>query len=146
MYQSRWTVKARVTNQGDVRTWSNAKGEGSLFSCEILDSSGVDLRFTFFKEAVDRFYEMLEVDGVYTFSNGKLKVANAQYNTCKSSFECTFDQNAEIHRVDDDNVIQQNIFKFVPNAEFYKAEPTTNVDLLTFIGSVAPVGVVRRRC
>ena len=39
MYQNRWTIKARLTSKSDIRTWTNAKGEGSLFSIELLDSS-----------------------------------------------------------------------------------------------------------
>ena len=44
MYQSRWTIRARITNKSDIRTWSNARGEGSLFSIDVLDSSGIDVR------------------------------------------------------------------------------------------------------
>jgi replication factor A1 len=43
MYQSRWTIRARVTAKSEIRTWSNARGEGSLFSIDMLDSSGVDV-------------------------------------------------------------------------------------------------------
>lgn len=96
MYQSRWTIRARLTSKSEIRTWSNAKGEGSLFSVEFLDES-MDIRATFFREAVDKFYALLEVGKVYTVAGGRLKVANMQYNTCKSQFEMSFDQNAEIH-------------------------------------------------
>lgn len=36
---NRWTIKARVTVKSDVRTWSNAKGEGKLFSVNLLDET-----------------------------------------------------------------------------------------------------------
>lgn len=142
MYQSQWTVKARVTGKSDVRTWSNARGEGSLFSFEILDNSGTDLRCTCFKEAVDKFYNLLEVDKVYTLTGGRLKVANMQYNTCKSNFECTFDQNAEIRRVDDDGAIQQNVYDFTRIGDLESIEPNKNVDLLAYARHVSPVGTV----
>lgn len=35
----RWTIRARVTNKSSVRTWSNSRGEGKLFSFEIVDES-----------------------------------------------------------------------------------------------------------
>lgn len=35
----RWTIRARVTNKANIRTWSNSRGEGKLFSFEILDES-----------------------------------------------------------------------------------------------------------
>ena len=66
-------MRARVTSKSDVKHWSNARGEGSLFSVELLDSSGTDIRATFFKEGVDKFYSMIEADKVYTFSGGRLQ-------------------------------------------------------------------------
>ena len=36
----RWTIKARVTSKSQIRKWSNAKGEGHLFSIDLMDSSG----------------------------------------------------------------------------------------------------------
>ena len=35
----RWTIRARVTNKSGIRTWSNSKGEGKLFSIDLLDES-----------------------------------------------------------------------------------------------------------
>lgn len=39
LFIRRWTIRARVTNKANVRTWSNSKGEGKLFSFEVLDES-----------------------------------------------------------------------------------------------------------
>ena len=33
----RWTIRARVSNKSDVRTWSNNKGTGKLFSVTLTD-------------------------------------------------------------------------------------------------------------
>lgn len=35
----RWTIRARVTRKAPIRTWSNSKGEGRLFSVDLLDES-----------------------------------------------------------------------------------------------------------
>ncbi len=35
----RWTIRARVTNKSNIRTWSNSRGEGKLFSFDIVDES-----------------------------------------------------------------------------------------------------------
>lgn len=142
MYQNRWTIKARLTSKSDIRYWSNAKGEGSLFSIELLDSSGTDIRATMFKEAVDKFHPMLEIGKVYTLSGGRLKVANMQYNTCKSSYEVTFDQNSEIHLDNDTGEIEQQLFEFVKIANVSDVEPGKNVDLLAVVKSVGAVGTI----
>ena len=139
---NRWAVRARVTSKADIKHWSNARGEGSLFSIEMLDSSGTDIRATFFKEAVDKFYNMLEVDKVYTFSGGRLKVANMQYNTCKSQCEITFDQNAEIHLENDTGDIQQQLFDFVKIADLESIEPGQFTDVIGVVKVVGDVATI----
>jgi replication factor A1 len=138
MYSNRWTIRAKVTTKSQIRTWSNAKGEGSLFSVELLDASGVDVRCTFFKEGVDKFYGFLEEGRVYTFSGGRLKVANMQYNSCKSQFEITFDQNSEIH-LDDvtgpGNDIREH-YDFVKIDRLESVEPNAYVDILAVVKHV----------
>lgn len=49
-----------MTAKTDIRRWSNAKGEGTLFSIDLLDSQGGEIRATFFKEACDKFFGVLE--------------------------------------------------------------------------------------
>jgi replication factor A1 len=142
MYQNRWTLKARVTSKSDIRTWSNAKGEGSLFSMELLDSSGMDIRATLFKEGVDKFYNFLTVGNIYTFAGGRLKVANMQYNTCKSQLEITFDQNSEIHLQDDAGEIQAQSFEFVKIADIEKVEAGKNIDVLGVIQEIGQVATL----
>jgi replication factor A1 len=139
MYQNRWTIKTRVVTKSDIRTWSNAKGEGSLFSVELLDSSGMDIRATLFKEAVDKFYNYFEVGKVYTISGGRLKVANARYNTCKCQYELSLDQNSEIHLVDDEGEIQTQSFEFVKIADLERVEAEKNVDLLAVVQEIGEV-------
>lgn len=56
----RWTIKARITAKSDIRRWSNAKGEGTLFSIDLLDNEGGEIRATFFKEACEKFFPVLE--------------------------------------------------------------------------------------
>lgn len=139
MYQNRWTIKARVVSKSDIRTWSNAKGEGSLFSVELLDSSGMDIRATLFKEAVDKFYNFLKTGSVYTFSGGRLKVANMQYNTCKSQYELTFDQNSDIRLVDDVGDIQAQSFDLVKISDLEQVDQGRNVDILAIVQEIGDV-------
>lgn len=59
-YQNKWVIKARVTSKSAIRTWNNAKGEGKLFSMDLIDESG-EIRCTAFKEMCDRYYDMIQV-------------------------------------------------------------------------------------
>lgn len=140
MYQNKFTIKARVTAKSDIRTWSNAKGEGSLFSIELLDSSGMDIRATMFKDAVEKYYNYFEVGKVYTITSPRLKVANMAYNTCKSSLEMTIDhQQTEVHLVDDVGDIQEQSYDFVKIGALEQVEEKRNVDILAIVQEVGEV-------
>ena len=69
---NRWSIKARVTNKSAIRTWSNAKGEGKLFSVEFIDQSG-EIKATGFTDVVDRFYDLLQIDHVNLKKKKKTK-------------------------------------------------------------------------
>lgn len=47
-------------NKSAIRTWSNARGEGKLFSCDLCDESG-EIRLTGFNTMVDKYYEYMQV-------------------------------------------------------------------------------------
>ena len=42
-----------------MKSWSNAKGQGTLFSIDLLDSEGTEIRATFFKDACEKFFPMI---------------------------------------------------------------------------------------
>jgi replication factor A1 len=58
-YSNKWTIRARVTQKSDIRTWSNQRGEGKLFSVNLMDETG-EIRGTGFNEVVDKLYSKLE--------------------------------------------------------------------------------------
>lgn len=53
-------IKARVVSKGDIRTWSNSKSSGQLFSMDLADESG-EIRCTAFGEMVDKYYNVIQV-------------------------------------------------------------------------------------
>jgi replication factor A1 len=93
-YLGKWLIKARVTAKSEMRSWSNARGEGRLFSIDLLDEHGSEIRATFFREAVDKFFDIIQPDQVYVFGNGKLKVANRKFTSIRNDYEITFDDKA----------------------------------------------------
>lgn len=94
-YQNKWVIKARVMSKSGIRTWSNAKGEGKLFSMDLCDETG-EIRCTGFRDMVDRYYDMLEVDKVYYISRCQLKPANKQYSQLKNDYEMTMTSDTQI--------------------------------------------------
>lgn len=63
-YQNRWTIKARVVSKSAIRTWSNPRGEGKLFSMDLLDESA-SIRATAFTDVCDKFHDMMEVNNLF---------------------------------------------------------------------------------
>ena len=124
-YRSTWTIKARVTSKSAKKTWNNARGEGCLFSVDLLDAEGSEIRGTFFKEAVDKFYDMLQEDQVYTFSGGRIKMANRQYTSIDCDYEITFSPYSQIKHCGDDRSIRKMMFNFCPLAQLADTEPGT---------------------
>lgn len=94
-YQNRWVIKARVSNKSDIRTWSNSRGEGKLFSMDLVDESG-EIRCTAFKNECDKFHPMIEIGKVYYISRCQLKPANKQFNNLRNEYEMTLTGESEI--------------------------------------------------
>ena len=97
-YQNHWTIKARVTNKSDIRTWSNQRGEGKLFSLTLMDDSG-EIRATAFNAAVDEFYERLQEGKVYMISKAKVNLAKRKFNNVNNEYELTFERSTEVEEV-----------------------------------------------
>eukprot|EP00976_Prorocentrum_cordatum_P059823 1175662-Prorocentrum_minimum.AAC.1 len=47
-YQNRWTIKARITSKGELRHWQNARGEGKVFSFDLIDEVCLALQICVF--------------------------------------------------------------------------------------------------
>lgn len=64
----------RITQKSAMRKWSNSRGEGTLFSIDLLDEEGSEIKGTFFKTEAERWYDELHEGQVYRISGGKIKV------------------------------------------------------------------------
>ncbi|KAG1705844.1 hypothetical protein DVH05_002409 [Phytophthora capsici] len=135
----RWTIKARVTTRSPIKNWTNARGSGKLFSVDLLDAKGGEIRATFFKEGVDKFYDTLREGGVYYFSGGKIKMANRRFSSVDNDYEITFDTHSDISPAPEDGQISQMHYAFKKIADIENVPADSNVDV---IGVVRDVGQV----
>ncbi|XP_014215325.1 replication protein A 70 kDa DNA-binding subunit [Copidosoma floridanum] len=132
-YQNRWVIKARVANKSPIRTWSNSRGEGKLFSMDLLDESG-EIRCTAFRDQCDKFYDMIEIGKVYFISRCILKPANKQFNNLKNDYEMTLGNDSEVIVCNEESEeIPSLQFNFVPIST---VETTPKDDLLDILGIV----------
>lgn len=79
-YMNRWTILGRCTSKADLRRWSNSRGEGKVFSFDLLDKSG-DIRITAFNDQAEEFDPIIEVGCMYSVSKGSLKPKRPVSNT-----------------------------------------------------------------
>ncbi|XP_076832504.1 replication protein A 70 kDa DNA-binding subunit [Brachyhypopomus gauderio] len=137
-YQSKWTIRARVTNKSAIRNWNNSRGEGKLFSMEIVDESG-EIRVTGFNQEVDKFYSLIEQGKVYYISKGTLKIANKQYTSLKNDYEMTLNGESTIIPCDDSHDVPMVQCDFISIANLEARDKDAIVDVIGVCKSVEDV-------
>ncbi|XP_015183898.1 PREDICTED: replication protein A 70 kDa DNA-binding subunit isoform X2 [Polistes dominula] len=144
-YQNKWVIKARVTSKSNIITWSNSRGEGKLFSCDLVDESG-EIRCTAFRDQCDKFFDMINVGKIYYISRCNLKTANKQYSTLKNDYEMSMTSETEVipchDEVDSIPTIQ---FDFIPINLIENKERNDIVDILGIVKSCEEVQMLRAR-
>ncbi|KAF1442537.1 Replication protein A 70 kDa DNA-binding subunit, partial [Spheniscus demersus] len=129
LHDFRWTICARVTQKGQIRTWSNSRGEGKLFSIELVDESG-EIRATAFNDQADKFFPLIELNKVYYFTKGILKTANKQYTAVKNDYEMTFTNETSVVPCDDAQHLPSVQFEFVSISDLENTPKDSIVDVI----------------
>ena len=83
-YNNRWIIRARCTSKQDIRVFTNARGQGKVFSLTLMDASG-EIRATAFNDAVTQFFPLFEVGRVYSITKGQVKIAKRGFGTFSST-------------------------------------------------------------
>ncbi|XP_034496244.1 replication protein A 70 kDa DNA-binding subunit isoform X2 [Ailuropoda melanoleuca] len=128
-YQSKWTICARVTNKSQIRTWSNSRGEGKLFSIELVDESG-EIRATAFNEQVDKFFPLIDMNKVYYISKGILKIANKQFTAVKNDYEMTFNNETSVMPCEDGHHLPTVQFDFTGIGDLENKPKDSLIDII----------------
>ncbi|KAG0625162.1 hypothetical protein M758_2G032500 [Ceratodon purpureus] len=148
-YQGNWTIKVRVTSKSPLRTFKNARGEGNVFNVELTDEDGTQIQATMFKDAADKFYDVLQLDKVYYISKGSLRMANKQYATVKNDYEMTLNANSEVTEAVDEASsfkLPSTTYSFTKISELGQHISAKRfVDVLGVVQSVGPLTTVNRK-
>jgi replication factor A1 len=97
-YQNKWTIKARVTNKSDMKTYSNPKGDGKLFTVTLMDETA-EIRGTAFNAVADDLYEKFQEGKVYFVSNARVNLAKKKFSNLPNDYELSFERNTEVEEV-----------------------------------------------
>ncbi|KAE9596883.1 hypothetical protein Lal_00007554 [Lupinus albus] len=145
-YQNTWTIKARVTAKGELRHYNNARGDGKVFSFDLLDSDGGEIRATCFNAVADQFYSVIEAGKVYLISRGTVKPAQKNFNHLNNDQELTLDITSIIQPCpEDDSSIPKQTFNFRPIIEFERLENNSIADVIGVVCSVSPTASIMRK-
>jgi replication factor A1 len=140
-YQNKWSIKARVTNKSQIRTWSNAKGDGKVFSVEFLDATG-EIKASGFGESIDKYYDLLQVDRVYYISRATLKTANRQYSKLDNDYEMTFTNDTVIEECHETDNLPKITFNIIPISEIANKQANDFVDIIGVVKSVGDLTTI----
>ncbi|KAJ0176690.1 hypothetical protein K1T71_007869 [Dendrolimus kikuchii] len=129
-YQNKWVIKVRVMNKSPIRSWSNARGEGTLFSMDLCDETG-EIRATAFKNECTKFYDMIQVDKVYYISRCQLKTANKQFTNLKNDYEMTFTSETVVAEcMEEASSVPTIKYDFQPISEIANKTPDSLLDVI----------------
>ena len=76
--------------------------QGMVFSVELLDREGGEIRASLFNEAAEQHYDLMQCGRCFTLCNGSVRPAQKKYSVLKHGYELVFDGRCQIHMVDDD--------------------------------------------
>ncbi|WFD44641.1 Replication factor A protein 1 [Malassezia psittaci] len=140
-YQNKWTIKARVTLKSDIKHWSNTRGEGKLFSVNLLDDSG-EIRATGFNDAVDRFYPLLQENKVYFISKAKVNIAKKQFSNLSNEYEIALESNSEIEECTEASDVPEVKYQFVAIDQLNNIEPNQTTDVIAILDEYSDVSEI----
>lgn len=139
-YTEAWTIRARCTQKSDIKAWTNAKGEGKLFSATFIDGSG-EIRVTGFNEQCDQFYEQLHVGNIYKLSASAVKPAKKAFNTTRNDYEIHLGPHSELELCMGEEAKDQSLpqahYSFVSIKSLRDVERDALVDICAIVKEAA---------
>lgn len=145
-----WTIRARCASKSEMRTYTNAKGEGNLFNVEFIDEDGTRIEATLWREVAQKYYENIEEGKVYYVSRAGLKPANKTYSSVQNDYQLTFSDRTEVEECKDASAKQLENVKVKLNVTKIADLPRhlgrkTLLDVVGIVANVSPLGSVKRK-
>jgi replication factor A1 len=153
-YQPAWTIKAKLVVKGQTRTYRNAKGEGKVLTIELVDSEGTAIQATLWREAVEKYENVLEVGKLYYISKGSLRPANRAYSTVNNDYEMSLDGKSEIFEASEEEQMEssakkifEKAFEFVQIGDLVKRvnSKRATCDVCAVVKQVGDLSAVKRK-
>lgn len=99
-------VKAYVKKKSEMKEWDKGpNNKGRLFTIDIVDAAGGEIKGTFFRKVADEYFNRMVVGQTYTFYGATVQAAKRVYQTNSHPCELVFGENAVISSVLDGTAI-----------------------------------------
>lgn len=139
------TIKARVVDKGDVKTWDKPNSSGKLFSCTLIDETA-SIRATFFNDGVDNWFNVVNNGVVLLLTGGSVKNANRKFSSVNNDYELSFDGKAHVTACNDASTsIPTQRYSFVPISVLKTKEPNSVVDILGVVARVQETSKITQK-
>ncbi|KAJ7709439.1 hypothetical protein B0H17DRAFT_998734 [Mycena rosella] len=140
-YQNNWTIKARVTQKSDIKTFSNQKGDGKLFNVTLMDETG-EIRATGFNAVVDALYDRLQEGKVYYISRARVNIAKKQFSHLSNEYELGLEKNTEVEECFDLANVPVVKYNFVPLKNLESQSKDSTCDVIGLVREVSDLSTI----
>ncbi|KAF2478108.1 replication protein-like protein A 70 kDa DNA-binding subunit [Lindgomyces ingoldianus] len=141
-YTHKWTIRARCTHKGEIKTWHNTKGEGKLFSVNLLDDTG-EIRATGFNDACDRLYDLFQEGTVYYISAPcRVTLAKKQFSNLANDYELHFERDTEVEKAEDQDNAPQIRYNFTKIGDLGSVEKDSTIDTIGVLKEVGEISTI----
>eukprot|EP01070_Trichotokara_eunicae_P003545 Trichotokara_eunicae@DN3441_c0_g1_i5.p1 len=144
-YTPRWSILAKVVEK-QSQTFKKNEKNGNILSVDLMDTEGSTIRAKLWNDSADKWEKILEKNKVYSFSKGRINVANPKFNPLPHQYELSFEANAEIVLKPEKISEFSSVKVAAPRYEFQTLrdifnspkELPFNADVLVFVTDVRP--------
>ena len=146
-YMNRWMIRVRVTNQPNIRSYHNARGDGKVLNVDLLDAEGGEIKAVCFNDTAERFSQVFQAGRVYDIQKGQISnVKNKKFNN--ADFEIRLDNGSVVEECTDTQAtasIKKIHYKFQKIASIEDAFVGGMADVIGVVHTVGDLATIMKR-
>jgi len=143
------SIKVRVTDKQDVRTWKNDRGEGKLFSFVVMDKAGTEMRVTAFKEECDKFAPIIQEEKTYVIRKFRVKADNYRKGRVQNEYAITLQRDTIIEEIQESKQFAQKQVTFTTIADLeniqLEEKESKYVDMMCYVREIGELQNITSR-
>ncbi|GLJ20571.1 hypothetical protein SUGI_0374400 [Cryptomeria japonica] len=128
-----------------MHQYNTTKRNGQVFSFDIVDEEGCEVRITFFDEIEKFHYHRVEKGAWYVVSKGFVKDANIVYNKLNNHLEIILTETSVLKWCVPDVAETKKKSQFTPINEVLATSNNTLVDVIDVVVNIGEISVIRRK-